>query len=194
MIAYLKGQIIWNKGNKVILNVDNIGYLIELTDPSLVNGSDRELELYIYTYVREDVLDLYGFRNLEERELFITLLGVSGIGPKAGLKILSTLSYDKFVDAIITENVSTLKQIPGVGLKTAQRLILELKNKMKELASNYEIDVNNQVYDEDLYNALTGLGYTSTEIDKAIQDLKIDSSTMIEEKLKMVLSYLGKER
>jgi len=192
VIAYLKGQIIWEKENKIILKVGDIGYLVELVNPEISINKDRELDLYIYTHVREDALQLYGFKSLSDRELFITLIGISGIGPKVALKIMSTISADRFVDAILTENVAVLKQIPGVGMKTAQRLILELKNKMEKMAVKYEIDLAESYFDEDLYNALMGLGYSSAEIDRALAELKLDGGTSIEERLKAVLSYLGK--
>ncbi|MFI5358607.1 MAG: Holliday junction branch migration protein RuvA [Halanaerobiales bacterium] len=192
MIAYLKGQIIWQNENKIILKAGNIGYLVELVDPDLSILSDREIELYIYTHVREDALQLYGFKNLADRELFITLIGISGVGPKLALKILSTLPHDRFVDAILNENISLLKQIPGVGLKTAQRLILELKNKMEKLAVKYDLETAASSYDEDLYNALAALGYSQGEIDRALKEIDLADLTGIEDKLKVVLSYLGK--
>lgn len=192
MIAYLKGQIIWQNENKIILKAGNIGYLVELVDPDLSILSDREIELYIYTHVREDALQLYGFKNLADRELFITLIGISGVGPKLALKILSALPHDRFVDAILNENISLLKQIPGVGLKTAQRLILELKNKMEKLAVKYDLETAASSYDEDLYNALAALGYSQGEIDRALKEIDLADLTGIEDKLKVVLSYLGK--
>lgn len=192
MIAYLKGQIIWQNENKIILKAGNIGYLVELVDPDLSILSDREIELYIYTHVREDALQLYGFKNLADRELFITLIGISGVGPKLALKILSALSHDRFVDAILNENIPLLKQIPGVGLKTAQRLILELKNKMEKLAVKYDLETAASSYDEDLYNALAALGYSQGEIDRALKEIDLADLTGIEDKLKVVLSYLGK--
>lgn len=192
MIAYLKGQIIWQNENKIILKAGNIGYLVELVDPDLSILSDREIELYIYTHVREDALQLYGFKNLADRELFITLIGISGVGPKLALKILSTLPHDRFVDAILNENISLLKQIPGVGLKTAQRLMLELKNKMEKLAIKYDLETAASSYDEDLYNALAALGYSQGEIDRALKEIDLADLTGIEDKLKVVLSYLGK--
>lgn len=193
MIAYLKGRIIWNYGNRIILLVNSIGYQITVTDLSLLTY-EKELELYIYTYVREDTLALYGFKSLEERELFITLLGVSGIGPKAAVNILSSLSYERFMDAIITDNISVLKQISGIGPKTAQRLILELKNKVQNLAVDFNVQLNTGIQSQELYDALSGLGYSAGEIDIALSRVDIDDELSIEEKLKLLLSYLGKER
>lgn len=193
MIGYLKGRVIWNNEDEVIIGIDGVGYQVEVTDNKTVYPKNKEIELFIYTYVREDTLALYGFNTVEEKKLFITLLSVSGVGPKAAKNILSSLSYDKFINAILTENVAVLKQISGIGPKTAQRLILELKSKVGDLAINLNMDIKNQSYDEDLYDALIGLGYSGTEIDKAIKSLDIDDSVNIENKIRQVLSYLGKE-
>lgn len=194
MIAYLKGYIIWNDGSRIILKVNDIGYQVEVVDQNIVNKTNKELELYIFTYVREDILALYGFKGLEERELFITLIGVSGIGPKAAMKILSSLSYERFIDAILTENISVLKQVPGIGPKTAQRLILELKNKVEDLALSYNMKINVKSYDEDLFDALLALGYSTSEVDTVLNDIEFDDSMIIEKKIKKALSYLSKER
>jgi len=193
LIGYLKGRVIWNNEDEVIIGIDGVGYQVEVTDNKTVYPKNKEIELFIYTYVREDTLALYGFNTVEEKKLFITLLSVSGVGPKAAKNILSSLSYDKFINAILTENVAVLKQISGIGPKTAQRLILELKSKVGDLAINLNMDIKNQSYDEDLYDALIGLGYSGTEIDKAIKSLDIDDSVNIENKIRQVLSYLGKE-
>lgn len=193
MIGYLKGRVIWNNENEIIINIDGVGYQVEVTGNKLVYPKNKEVELYIYTYVREDTLALYGFDTLEERKLFIILLSITGIGPKAAKNILSSLSYDKFINAILTENVAVLKQISGVGPKTALRLILELKSKVKDLAVNLNLDIKEKSYDEDLYDALIGLGYSATEIDNALKFLDLDDTVNIENKIRKVLSYLGKE-
>lgn len=192
VIGYLKGRVIWNNENEIIINVDGVGYQVEVTGNKLVYSKNKEVELYIYTYVREDTLALYGFNTLEERKLFITLLTITGIGPKAAKNILSSLPYDKFINAILTENVAVLKEISGIGPKTAQRLILELKSKVGDLAVNLNMDIK-ESYDEDLYDALIGLGYSATEIDNAIRSLDLDGSVNVEDKIRQVLSYLGKE-
>ncbi|NLM98272.1 MAG: Holliday junction branch migration protein RuvA [Halanaerobiaceae bacterium] len=193
MIAYLKGRVIWNHGNRIIMLVNGVGYQIDITDPGILTY-EKEIELYIYTYVREDTLALYGFKSLEERELFTALLGVSGIGPKAAHNILSSISYERFMDAVITENISVLTQIPGVGQKTAQRLILELKNKVENLALDFNVQMRAADDSQEIYDALSSLGYSAGEIDNALSRLDIDEGLPIEEKLKLVLSYLGKER
>jgi len=192
MIAYLKGRVVWYQENKIIINTNGVGYLVELTDYPKMPVIGDVMELYVYTHVREDILALYGFRGMDERELFTRLLNVSGIGPKAALNILSTLDYNKLINAILTENIPLLKQVPGIGKKTAQRLILELKSKIDDLAIDTgRIHVTS--HDEELYQALQSLGYHPNEIEEAVSNINLDNQDSIEDKIKEVLSYLGKE-
>ncbi|MFW5981353.1 MAG: Holliday junction branch migration protein RuvA [bacterium] len=193
MIAYLKGRIIWQQENQIIINVNNVGYQVEVTTSNIV-AKNKEVELYIYTYVKEDRFDLYGFETLEEKELFVVLLGVSGIGPKAAVNIISTLSYDSFINAILTENVAVLKQISGIGPKTAQRLILELKSKVEKLAFESDRDLENMAYDQELQDALLTLGYSAKEIENTLAEIDFDDKDSIEIKIKKALSYLARER
>ena len=156
---------------------------------------NKKLELFIHTYVREDALNLYGFETAEEKKLFKTLLSVSRVGPSAAMNILSTLSYERFSIAILTENVSVLKEVSGIGPKTAQRLILELKNKVEDMLPELQIEKGKSMkkYDEDLYEALTQLGYSKKEVDEAVDNLDLDTDMALEDKIKSVLSYLGRE-
>lgn len=191
MIGYLNGLLKWHQDNKIIVDVHGVGYLVEVVDSLMIPEPGGRIELYIYTYVREDTLTLYGFKEIAERELFTTLLGVSGIGPKAALNILSTLPCDQFINAILTENIPVLKQISGIGPKTAQRLILELKNKLDGLTVNLETKLKSQ-RDDELYEALQSLGYSIQEIDTAINSVDLKDKTGIEEKIKALLTYLGR--
>lgn len=194
MIGYLEGIVNWYKDNKVIVDVNGVGYLVEVIDPGMIAEPEERMKLYIYTYVREDALNLFGFKKMEERELFVTLLGVSGIGPKAGLNILSSLPYERLVNAILTENVAVLKEVPGIGPKTAQRLILELKNKVSDLAVTPGISKTQTRHNQELYDAMLALGYTIREVENAIAGVELPEDAGIEDKIKAVLSYLGKGR
>jgi Holliday junction DNA helicase RuvA len=195
MIGYLEGKLIHRNESSVILDVNGVGYEIEV--PILYSKKDinKKLELFIHTYVREDALNLYGFETAEEKKLFKTLLSVSRVGPSAAMNILSSLSYERFINAILTENVSVLKEVSGIGPKTAQRLILELKNKVEDMLPELQIEKGKSMkkYDEDLYEALTQLGYSKKEVDEAIDNLDLDTDMALEDKIKSVLSYLGRE-
>ena len=194
MIGSLRGNIDKIIDNQLIINVNGVGYLVEVADIVDFTQDSKEIFLYIYTYVREDQLSLYGFKSIEERQLFEILLSVSRIGPKAAINILSNLSYDRFINAILTEDISLLKEVKGIGQKTAQRLILELKNKVDELAKNISIEKPQEVQDdEELYDALLSLGYSAKEVDKALKEIDLSKDDSLEDKIRKVLSTLGKE-
>ncbi|MGM0437215.1 MAG: Holliday junction branch migration protein RuvA [Bacillota bacterium] len=194
MIGSLKGKIKTKFEDQLIIEVNGVGYLVEVADISRVESEGKQSHLYIYTYVREDQLDLYGFQTMEERQLFEILLSVSRIGPKAAINILSHLSYDRFINAILTENIAVLKEVKGIGPKTAQRLVLELKNKVDELAKNINIEKSEQSQDdEELYDAILSLGYSAKEIDKALVNINFDKEESLENKIRKVLSTLGRE-
>ena len=137
MIAHLSGTLLAKQANTVILDVGGVGY--EVTIP-LSTFYDLEeagatIALRIYTYVREDALQLYGFKTARERELFLRLISVSGIGPKLGITMLSGMSADEIIASIRTNNLARLTSIPGVGRKTAERLVLDLRDKIAALSS-----------------------------------------------------------
>ncbi len=192
MIGYLNGILKWKDENQIIIDINGVGYLLEVSDRFKSFKVGEEIELFVYTYVREDSLTLFGFELMEERQLFQTLLSVSGIGPKAGLNILSSVPGDRFVNAILTENVAVLKQIHGIGPKTAQRLILELKNKVNNLAGDLAPASTAGYHDDELHDALSALGYSTREIEEAVRNVDFNKSDLLEVKLKEVLNYLGK--
>ena len=138
MIASLKGVIISKKPDGIIVEVGGIGYHVSIPLCSLgdipENGGD--IFLHTYTHVREDALQLYGFLSDEERKVFVSLLGINGIGPKLGLAILSGMSVKKFMEAVVNEDISSLLTIPGLGKKTASRLILELREKLPKISAH----------------------------------------------------------
>jgi len=194
LIGSLRGKIKTKFESQLIIEVNGVGYLVEVADITRLPAEGKETHLYIYTYVREDQLALYGFQTMEERQLFEILLSVSRIGPKAAINILSHLSYDRFINAILTENIAVLKEVKGIGPKTAQRLVLELKNKVDELAKNINIEKSeNSQEDEELYDAILSLGYSRKEIDKAMANVDFKDNENLEIKIKKVLSTLGKE-
>jgi Holliday junction DNA helicase RuvA len=181
MIAHLSGTLLVKQTNNVILDVGGVGY--EVTIP-LSTFYDLEetgsaVALRIYTYVREDTLQLYGFRTARERELFLRLISVSGIGPKLGITMLSGMSADEIIASIRTNNLARLTSIPGVGKKTAERLVIELRDKISALSSpaleeefatrtGGGATVSEDAIRDDALSALVNLGYQKAPAEKAI--------------------------
>lgn len=155
MIASLNGRLLSKRPDNVIIDVNGVGYHVYLPLNILSRLPDEgtSMFLYIYTHVREDSLQLFGFDTEEGKKIFTTLLGISGIGPKMALNIISGISRDDFLNAIETEDVALLCRIPGLGKKTAQRLILELREKLPSSGT-----VTDRLY-EDTLSALLNLGY-----------------------------------
>jgi Holliday junction DNA helicase RuvA len=136
MIAYLSGKLFEKEANLVIVDVGGIGYevIIPLSTFYDLGEIGEDVSLRIFTYVREDVLQLFGFKTVRERELFLLLISVSGIGPKSAITALSGMSADEIIGAIRQNNLGRLNSIPGVGKKTAERLVIELRDKIGKLS------------------------------------------------------------
>src|SRR2546426_2064412 len=181
MIAHLSGTLLSKQATSVILDVGGVGY--EITIPVSTFYDLEELganvQLRIYTHVREDALQLYGFKTARERELFLRLISVSGIGPKLGITLLSGMSADEMIASIRTNNLARLTLIPGVGRKTAERLVVELRDKIGSLSSpelekefSTEVGVpaapNEEIMRSDALSALLNLGYQKSAAEKAI--------------------------
>ena len=132
MIGYLEGELIYIESAKAVVDVNGVGYEVELSGFKSLPSAGEQIELHIYTYVREDALKLFAFPKRRDKELFEILITVNGIGPKAGLNIINTMSADRFISAIMQENEIVLKEISGIGPKTARRLILELQSKLED--------------------------------------------------------------
>lgn len=186
MIGSLRGRLLSKKPDNLIVEVNGIGYLVNVPVSFLSDlpheGSD--VFLHIYTHVREDVLQLYGFPSDEEKRIFTTLLGVTGIGPKVALNILSGVSINDFLNAVNNEDVAMLCRVPGLGKKTAQRLILELRDKLP--ASG---EVKDRLY-EDTLSALVNLGYKKAGAQEALEKAYKNGYTQIEDLLRESLRYL----
>jgi len=190
MIASLHGKIQARTDDSLILNVGGIGYRVRVPTGTLASlgavGSDALL--YTHLHVREDELSLYGFATEDELRLFEKLLTVSGIGPKVGIGVLSNASPDTIRYAIAQGNADALTAIPGIGKKTAQRLVLELKGKI-DVSGLGEIGELTPV-DEDVMNALINLGYSAAEATRAARSVPSSAKT-IEERVRIALQYLG---
>ena len=201
MFAYIKGILEEKSTNYVVIDVGGIGYKIFMSNISIneIGEIGNIVKVHTHYYVREDNISLYGFLTHDELKMFELLLSVSGIGAKSAIAMLSNITPASFACAIISNNVSLLKKIPGIGPKTAQRIILELQDKLKaeqELAKNDEEQteikvVNNNENTEEAMQALQILGYNKKEIDKAFEKIaNLDVS--VEELIKKGLSILAR--
>jgi Holliday junction DNA helicase RuvA len=186
MIGSLRGTLINKKPDNVIVEVGGVGYKVNtpLNTMSALPEVGKEIFLHIYTHVREDTLQLYGFTSEDEKKIFITLLGITGIGPKMALNILSGISHNDLLQAIETEDVAHLCRIPGLGKKTAHRLILELKEKLPTTKEPV-----NRVF-EDTLSALVNLGYKKSIAQESLEKAYKKGFNDIEGLLKEALKYL----
>ena len=196
MIAYLKGEVITKSEEHVILEVQGIGYKIYMSKKSIDElEKDKEVRVYTYLKVREDDISLFGFCSNEELHMFELLISVGGIGAKSAITILSNITPSRFALAVITNEVNTLKKLPGIGSKTAQRIILELKDKIKtEEAMDISINEKEQEKEmkedfEELVQALQVLGYRRYEINQILPKVK---AINLEDRIKEALNYLAK--
>lgn len=192
MISSLRGKVESFSANSAVINVNGIGFQVFLPTPTLaaVASIGREVQLFTYLQVREDAMTLYGFASAPELGLFQTLLGVSGIGPKLALSMLSGMNADQLTMAIATGNTELLATIPGIGKKLASRVVLELKEKIGAAwisAPAAGIAQENA----EVLSALTALGYSAAEAAKALSAIPAGSKLTLEEKVKVVLREIG---
>lgn len=183
MIGYLSGLVQYFHAGTVIINVNGVGYTVAI--PSSLHFEEKKsIELYIHTHVREDALSLFGFPDRGTYELFEQLLTVNSVGPKSALSILSQSDTKQIKTAIITGNVGFFTSIKGLGKKTAQKLIIELKSKLGDAA----IDLNQLDVNQDLVDALTNLGFTKSDINNIAG--QINPSDNIQSQIKLALKLL----
>lgn len=190
MIAYLKGKIINKTQKSIILEVEDIGYEIFLPEKILfkikINEDDK---FYIYHKQREDSQELYGFKDLESREFFKQLISVSGVGPKSALNVMSIADVPNLKEAIMSGNAEMFQKVSGIGTKTAERIIVELKNKFGALSNQGEVGSNSQL--DEIFEALSSLGFSDDEIrnvyNQIPKDLK-NTSDKIKAALKLLKS------
>jgi Holliday junction DNA helicase RuvA len=196
MIGHLTGKIISKKPTQIIVDVNGVGYIINITLTTfdkLQNEADI-VSLHTYLNVREDTLDLFGFLNVSEKEMFELLISINGVGPKLAQGILSGIQIDELKDALRHGNVSRILAIPGVGKKTAERLIIELREKVDKISDEFDsLPKDKFSIKDDAVAALTSLGYNNKVAEKNIRSIlesKPDSS--LEEIIKVALSTMNK--
>ncbi len=195
MIAWLKGTIVEKSADRVVLNVRDVGYEVHIPFSTYYELGDpgEAATLRIHTHVKEDILHLYGFLTLEEKKLFTLLIQISGIGPKLGIAILSGLPPQEFVQAIRSSDLHRLNGIPGVGKKTAERLLLEMRDKLagwsaEEAAASGTVDLSGALQ-SDVVSALVNLGYARKEAEKRVSRALQEADTdRFEVLLKQALS------
>ena len=190
MIATLHGKIQARTDDSLIVNVGGVGFRVRVPTGTLANlgAVGSEVQLFTHLHVREDELSLYGFAGEDELRLFETLLTVSGIGPKVGMGILSSAPVDTLRIAIAQGNLDVLTALPGVGKKTAQRLVLELKGKL-DVGGLGAVSELTPV-DRDVMDALINLGYSAAEAARAARSVPSNVKA-IEERVRIALQYLG---
>lgn len=203
MFAYIKGSLEVKTNGYIVIDVNGIGYKIFMSETAInkLGAIGEIIKIYTYVRVREDDISIYGFNTNEELRMFELLLSVSGIGAKSALVILSNVSVSSFALAIINNDINLLKKLPGIGPKTAQRVILELKDKLKkenEIVANENTDISDTINtaimdDEKIAEAtaaLKVLGYTGKEIEKALE--KVDANLSVEDIIRKGLLNLAR--
>ena len=191
MIALLKGKVEFVDGLSIILDVNGVGYRVLVPSKIFLNAKIKEeLKLFIYTHVREDTLDLFGFADLPDLKLFQHLISVSGVGPKTALSIFSFGERDSIIEAIIKGDVDFFTVVPRLGRKNAQKIIIDLKTK---LGSIEELDLSGHTdgASSEVLAVLKSFGFTSKESQDALRAVGKNAETT-EEKIRLALKYLGK--
>ncbi|MBZ0279661.1 MAG: Holliday junction branch migration protein RuvA [Anaerolineae bacterium] len=191
MIASIQGKVAATGRDHVIITTGGIGYRVFVPFPTLERvDSTGETFLHTTLIVREDSLTLFGFATTDEREVFDILLSVNGVGPKLALAILSTLSLDSLRNAVVGERAEILTRVPGIGKKTAQKILIELKDKLKFGLDTAPVSAFDDI-NSDVLDALVALGYSIVEAQTAIQSLPADAPQNVEDRVRMALGYFA---
>lgn len=198
MFSYIKGNLEVKNLNYVVIDVNGIGFKIFMSESAIqrLEETGNNVKIYTHMNVKEDDISLYGFITSEELRMFELLIGVSGVGAKSAISMLSSITPSKFALAVISNDVKTLTKIPGIGPKSAQRIILELKDKLKteEAIQTNNIELKASIVEdnklEEAVQALKVLGYTRQEIESALAKIEINTLT-VEDIIRKALSFLG---
>ena len=193
MLEYITGKVSELTPTYLIVENNGIGYFVKISLNCYSKiGESKELKIFIHEVIREDTYDLYGFTEKEEREIYRKLISVSGVGPNTALVMISSLSTSEIITAISTGDVNTIKSVKGIGLKTAQRVIVDLKDKIGNMSENIDLFDNkgNTIKDESL-SALIMLGFNKKQAEKAIDKIvKEGKETDVEGVIKATLKLL----
>ncbi len=193
MIGYLKGKVISLKPTQILLDVNGVGYMINISLNTYEKVNNAEsVSLYIYTSVKEDSISLFGFQTSAEKEMFELLISINGVGPKLALGVLSGIQVGELKKAIVSSDISRIIAIPGIGKKTAERLMLELKSKVDNVGGE-DVDSGYLKIRSESVSALTTLGYNAKTAEKIIFDiLAKEPQIPLEDLIKKALINLGK--
>ncbi len=186
MYGYIRGEIVEIDSNYVIIDNNGIGYLVYVPNPYSYK-LNKEYTIFIYTCVREEEFSLYGFKDRDQKELFLKLINVKGLGPKMAMPIIATGTIDAIADAIENENINYLKKFPKIGDKVAKQMILDLKGKLNTI--NTGLFAKEDLSDE-LFEVLLGLGYKQADIKKVLN--KVNANNSLEEQVKEALKLMLK--
>lgn len=191
MIGSIRGKVIYKDGNNLLIDVCGVGYRV-LVSAKVINSVNLDSEIFVYTftYVREDALELFGFPEIGDLKLFESLIGVSGVGPKTAMAVFSVMTRQEVVAAVIKADTSAFSGIPRLGKKNAQKIIIELKNKLGDDGS-FELDLASDSQNDEVFEALKTFGFSPKEINGALKNID-KSVTSVDEKIKLSLKYLGK--
>lgn len=197
MIGFLKGNLLEKHVERLLMDVNGVGYEIEISPSTLCKLPDvnTTVSLYIFTHVREDNIRLFGFQTLLDKKVFQTVLDVSGVGPKVALALLGAMDGQELIDAIMSDHLHYLKNVPGVGPKTAQRLMLELRSKFEKLSVNLfpfqqtstQIPTKQNLFLEELQSAFTNLGYKDKQFGSLIKQIKQQLDSGLDLKFDVIL-------
>ena len=205
MLAYIKGELAIKSRGYIVIDVGGLGYKVFMSDLAMENiGNIGEIvKVHTYYRVMEDDISIFGFLTSEELRLFELLISVSGVGAKTAITMLGTIKPEDFAIAIISNDINTLKKLPGIGAKTAQRIVLELKDKLKKekqleelsIVTENAVSVRNVIEKdqklEEAYTALQVLGYNNKDIEKVVE--KIDKNLSLEEIIRNGIKELSKK-
>ncbi|SEF44366.1 Holliday junction DNA helicase subunit RuvA [Eubacterium ruminantium] len=196
MIAFVKGRLDSITDSSVVIESNDIGYEITVSS-NVINKLPKigeKIKLYTYLYVREDICMLYGFNDIREKETFISLIGISGIGPKGAIAILSELTVDELAMAVLSKDTKAISKASGIGTKTAERVIIDLRDKVKveNMTAGDMMDDEDEGTDSvmDAVMALTSLGYSKFDAMKVVKKVKDKEKKSVEQIIKEALKYL----
>ena len=194
MIAHLRGKLISKHPNQAIVEAGGVGYDVTISVPTFseLPSLNAEVSFFIHTHVREDALALFGFLRAQEKQLFEKLLSVSGIGPKLAITILSGMAADAMVAAIKGNNVASLTRIPGIGKKTAERMVLELRDKLDAFSATADTVAAASPVEEDVISALVNLGYQRPVAERALAKLGNVSAESFDALFRKAMAALAK--